>query len=331
MVPLTSYRRGCFLVLVPVLLVLGSEVLAGSVIITHIEEPVKVRGKGKLAWRPVDGSDTTVPATGDLLVGEGGALQLRRDTMTLSLNERTGVSLLEGQRADTIRVNHGSTRFSVGDTPSRRRYRITTSNAVIGLRGTVLGVSFERTDLSEVFVDEGLVELKSGGNRVTLSGDSFGRVLRGRDLSSRPIRLRDTVPKRHRLTWDHWRTEARVRTLRGKLQRLNRRLRSIRDGLRTGSLADTSAARRRLDRLQEERGLLQFRLEELSDQYDTVRKRYRSYRRRLERKRKDFIRRRRQALDQFRRRRIRRMKEMQKHRKEGLEEMRERRREAIGF
>lgn len=307
-------------------------VYPASIQITYLDSPVKYRGPDDLTWNELNQSDTSIPGQGDLLVGEGGAVGLRDgDTSTIRLNEKTGISLMEGELGDTVRVNHGSSHFDVKeDLPDDSNYRIKTTNASIGIRGTQFGVSYERDDRSEVFVEDGEVAFRSGGDFNTLDTGTFGRTGGPTAGAFGSVSTGETLPERFELTWDHWDVERRVRSIRRRKNELRTRALSLEKKVESGTVSDTESARSRLDELHQKIDSLNSKHEELTNRYDQLSDQYRTYRRELERKRQDFIRRRRQAFDRFRRRRMEEMRKMEEDRRRGIERMQNQREQGFG-
>ncbi|MFB6347106.1 MAG: FecR domain-containing protein [bacterium] len=300
---------------------------ASTLRISSLEQPVKYRGRTELTWTELTPSDTRVAASGDFLVGDGGFLELRRaGTETIKLNEQTGLSIRNGQRGDTFRVNHGSSRFDLKpDESTGTDYTIRTKNASIGVRGTNFGVSYERDDRSEVFVDTGSVQLSDGDRPVRLGEGRFGRVSGDDGRSREEFEVSDTIPERHKLTWDHWNKKARIRKLRLRKQELNERRKELRRLLEQDTPRDAGRVEVRLETINERISSLESTLARLTDSYETIQSRYQSYRRKLAEKRENFIQRRRQALDQFRKQRMKELREMKQKQEQGIDEMRRRR------
>ena len=285
--------------------------------VRYIDTPVKFRSATNTDWQTLPDTATALPESGDLLVEEGGALDLRSaDSTAISLNEQSGLSYrLSEDTVDRLRLNHGSLKTTVEETaPERTRLRLETPMGSLGIRGTEFGVSFERSGRSEVYVDTGKVALRTGEERRGVGPGEYLAFGSGEGRSPNRILEEGNIPERYQLTWSRFRLKERLDALREMRSRLTRRLRGRVEG--PGSSESSS----RLDTLNRQ-------IQRLNDRYQPLNERYQAYRERLEERREDFIRRRKQALDQYRRRRMRNRRKMRERRQRGQEEMLERREE----
>lgn len=289
--------------------------------VQHVDTPVKYRPADRTRWQDLSGTSAQLSESGDFLVEEDGAVELRTDDSEVNLNEKSGLSYrLSADTADELRLNHGSMRTEVdsGTKPEGTKLKLETPMGSLGIRGTEFGVSFERSGRSEVYVDTGRVVLNTDRDRTRVSEEeyvAFGQ--RGVD-STRRILDRGGLPDRYRITWNRWSLRRRIAQLERKREELRSQIR------RDDSLSDRkkSPLRDNLERVEE-------RLAELREDYQPLNERYESYRKRLEKKRGDFIRKRKQAFDEYRRRRMREMREMQRQRERGIEEMLRRQQEGM--
>lgn len=286
-----------------------------------VDTPVKFRPADQTQWRDLSGTTAELPESGDFLVEEDGAVELRTEDSEINLNEKSGLNYrLTQDTADQLRLNHGSVKTEVnsGESEKETKLQLETPMGSLGIRGTEFGVSFEQSGRSEVYVDTGEVVLRTDRDRTQVADQeyvAFGQ--RGVEPTNK-ILDRGGLPDRYRVTWSRWSLHQQILRLERKRERI---LNRIDEQDNTSNEKDSS--------VQKELNNLENRLAELRDQYQPLNEEYESYRKRLEKKRGNFIRKRRQAFNEYRRRRMKQMREMRNEREGGIEEMRRQREEAI--
>jgi hypothetical protein len=285
--------------------------------VSYVDTPVKFRTADELSWEPLTDTSQSIPSEADVLIQDGGAIMTGDGSeATIKANEKSGFTVdLESDTTSTIRLNHGSIKLDVERSEPTTDYTIKAQSAVIGVRGTTFGVSFERESRVNVFVDTGKVSVsaKSASNRVD-SGQS-ATVQNGTKIN-----LSSTIPERLNLTWNYWSLTRQRTVLKRMKQRLNSRINQL-------QMSDTPPPS--LEQLKATQKQVTARLTSLTERYESLESRYETYRRNLRRKREDFIQNRLQSFNEFRQNRIEAMQRMKKNRKRKMEKMRKIRREKM--
>ncbi|MFB6355563.1 MAG: FecR domain-containing protein [bacterium] len=307
----------------------NSESLKGEVL--FVDSPVQYRSGDQKDWVQIDDTGTKLPKNGDLKVGDDGYIKIESsDNDRIRLNEQTAMAYQMGKQ-DTrslVKLIYGSLKANA----SKRGFdeepsQVQTATATVGIRGTVFGVSYEKSKQMEAFVEEGSVEVSaSRGEKPVLKKGQSAEV---KDGEEREIRTQDTIPKRLELTWDHYSYQKKKKMLEERIDKLEERKRGIRDRIRQRDYGPggRDKLRNRMDTLDARLDELRSKRDNLNIKFGDVQEEYKEYRRQLAKERGEFIRKRLKALEEFREKRIKEMREQQRQREKEQREMRKERRE----